>query len=256
MCKYHGEVCLLMKTSIMGLQFDNVTMAEALEKAEQMLTADSARYIVTPNAEIAYEAMHDAELRALINGAAMVLPDGAGVVLASKILGKKLKQKVAGVDFADGLLSVLEKAGKTLYLLGSKPGIGELAAEKMLQKHPNLHICGIADGYFKDEAPVVEKINASGADVLFVCLGAPKQEQFMKRHQNELNVRIMIGLGGSLDSFAGTVKRAPKWMIRLSLEWLYRLIKEPKRFKRMLRLPKYLLAVMAERIRGKKKWEN
>ncbi|MBQ1265031.1 MAG: WecB/TagA/CpsF family glycosyltransferase [Oscillospiraceae bacterium] len=245
-----------MKTSIMGLNFDNVTMAEALEKAEQMLTADGAQYIVTPNAEIAYEAMHAEELRTLINGAAMVLPDGAGVVLASKILGKKLKQKVAGVDFADGLLSVLEKTGKTLYLLGSKPGIGELAAEKMLLKHPHLNICGIADGYFKDEAPVVEKINASGADVLFVCLGAPKQEQFMKRHQNALHVRMMIGLGGSLDSFAGTVKRAPKWMIRLSLEWLYRLIKEPKRFKRMLRLPKYLLAVVAERIRGKKKWEN
>jgi N-acetylglucosaminyldiphosphoundecaprenol N-acetyl-beta-D-mannosaminyltransferase len=144
------------------------------------------------------------------------------------------------------------KKGKKLYLLGSKPGVGEAAAQKMLEKHPGLNVCGIADGYFQDDAPVVEKINASGADVLFVCLGAPKQEIFMADHKKDLNVKMMIGLGGSLDSFAGTVKRAPKWMIRMNLEWFYRLLKEPKRFKRMLRLPKYLLAVPKyRRIKGK-----
>ena len=137
-----------------------------------------------------------------------------------------------------------------MFLLGSKPGIAELAAQKMLEKHPKLRICGMNDGYFKDEAPVIEKINAAKPDVLFVCLGAPKQEIFMKMHLNELHVKLMIGLGGSLDSFAGTVRRAPKWMIRCNLEWLYRLIKEPKRFGRMLRLPKYLFAVLGKRIRG------
>ena len=190
-------------------------------------------------------------VRTLLNSAELMLPDGAGVVLTSKILKTPLKQKVAGVDFADGLLGVLETTGQSLYLLGSKPGIGELAAQKMMQKHPKLRIAGIADGYFQDEAPVIDKINASGADVLFVCLGAPKQEQFMARHQKALHVKLMAGLGGTLDSFAGTVKRAPKWMIRLNLEWLYRLIKEPKRFKRMLRLPKYLWAVVCKRIRGR-----
>ena len=109
----------------------------------------------------------------------------------------------------------------------------------------------MADGYFKDEGPVIEKINAVKPDVLFVCLGAPKQEKFMVAHRNELQVKLMAGLGGSLDSFAGTVKRAPKWMIDLSLEWLYRLIKEPKRFKRMLRLPKFLWAVCCKRIGGR-----
>ena len=240
-----------MKTDIMGIAFDNVTMQEALDKATAILQGNKTCYAVTPNAEIAYEAMKDESLRALINGADLVLPDGAGVVLASKILKTPLKQKVAGVDFADGLLGVLETTGQSLYLLGSKPGIGELAAQKMMQKHPRLRIAGIADGYFQDEAPVIDKINASGADVLFVCLGAPKQEQFMARHQKALHVKLMAGLGGTLDSFAGTVKRAPKWMIRLNLEWLYRLIKEPKRFKRMLRLPKYLWAVVCKRIRGR-----
>ena len=239
-----------MKTDIMGLQFDNITMEEALDAAKALLQGEHAARVVTPNAEIAYEALHDENMRTLLNSAELMLPDGAGVVLASKILKTPLKQKVAGVDFADGLLGVLETTGQSLYLLGSKPGIGELAAQKMMQKHPRLRIAGIADGYFQDEAPVIDKISASGADVLFVCLGAPKQEQFMARHQKALHVKLMAGLGGSLDSFAGTVKRAPKWMIRCNLEWLYRLIKEPKRFGRMLRLPKYLFAVLGRRIRG------
>ena len=126
----------------------------------------------------------------------------------------------------------------------------------MLAQNPGLVICGMADGYFKDEDDVVRRINEAAPDVLFVCLGAPKQEIFMQAHQKVLHVHLMVGLGGTLDAFAGTVKRAPKWMIRLNLEWLYRLIKEPKRFRRMLRLPKYILAVVAERIRGKKTWEN
>ena len=239
-----------MKQDVLGLQFDNVTMDEAVARAEELLEAPGASIVVTPNAEIGYEALHDAQFRALLNGADLVLPDGAGVVLAAKLRKTPLKQKVAGVDFADRLLSILEKTGGGLFLLGSKPGVAELAAQKMTEKHPKLYICGMNDGYFKDEAPVIEKINAAKPDVLCVCLGAPKQELFMTNHLDELHIKLMIGLGGSLDSFAGTVKRAPKWMIRCNLEWLYRLIKEPKRFGRMLRLPKYLFAVLGKRIRG------
>ena len=241
-----------MKIEVMGVGFDNVTMDEALEKAKELLAAEGASYVVTPNAEIVYEAMHSEEILQLVNGADLVLPDGAGVVLASKILKKPLKQKVAGVDFADRLLGLLAETGGSVYLLGSKPGVAELAAEKMMEKHPGLTIAGLADGYFKDEAPVIEKINAVKPDVLFVCLGAPKQEKFMVSHQAELQVKIMAGLGGSLDSFAGTVKRAPQWMINLSLEWLYRLIKEPKRIGRMMRLPKFVMICVAEKGRRKK----
>ena len=241
-----------MKTEIMGVRFDNVTMDEALSFAEKCIEEKGTSYCVTPNAEIVYTAMHDSEFCRLLNDAALVLPDGAGVILGAKILKTPLKEKVAGIDFAANLLGLLEKQGKTLYLLGSKPGIAELAAEKIVEKHPALKIVGTADGYFIDETPVIEKINAAKPDVLFVCLGAPKQERFMKEHQDELNVRFMIGLGGSLDGFAGTVKRAPKWMIRLQLEWLYRLIKEPKRFKRMLCLPKFVWATLIKRMKGSK----
>ena len=182
-----------MKTDIMGITFDNVTMQQALEKAGEILASDKTCYAVTPNAEIAYEALRDESLRALLNEADLVLPDGAGVVLASKILKTPLQQKVAGVDFADGLLGMLAQNGKSVYLLGSKPGIAELAAEKMREKHPGLTICGMHGGYFKDEAPVIAAINEAKPDVLFVCLGAPKQELFMTRHQNDLSCRLMIG---------------------------------------------------------------
>ena len=239
-----------MKTTVLGVAYDNITMAEALARGRELLAGSDTAYCVTPNAEMAYEAMHDSEFCSILNGAALVLPDGAGVILGAKIVRTPLKEKVAGIDFAQNMLAVFEETGSRLYLLGSKPGIAELAAEKMLQKHPKLCICGIRDGYFQDEAEVVQAINEAKADAVYVCLGSPKQERFMYAHRGELNARLLVGLGGTLDGIAGTVKRAPKWMIRLQLEWLYRLIKEPKRFKRMLRLPKYIFAALKTRMKG------
>lgn len=180
-----------MRETIMGIGFDNVTMAQAIKQAQVLMQQPEAAYVVTPNAEIVYEAMHNRELRDLINHADLVLPDGAGVVLASKILKTPLQEKVAGVDFADNLLQVLAETGGSAYLLGSKPGVAELAAEKMLQKHPGLTIAGTADGYFKDEDAVIAKINQAKPDFLFVCLGAPKQEKFMAAHRHELQVKLM-----------------------------------------------------------------
>jgi N-acetylglucosaminyldiphosphoundecaprenol N-acetyl-beta-D-mannosaminyltransferase len=237
-----------MKQDILGLKFDNVTMEEALAIGEGFLSGDHPAVVVTPNAEIGYDASVDDELRALLNQADLMLPDGAGVVLAAKLRKTPLKGKVAGIDFARNMLSVFARRGTKLYLLGSKPGVAEQAAEKMKEIAPGLVICGTADGYFKDEAPVIEKINASGAEALFVCLGAPKQEKFMFAHREELPaVRLMAGLGGSLDGFAGNVKRAPDWMIKCQLEWFYRLCKEPKRIGRMMRLPKYVFKAAGTR---------
>lgn len=241
-----------MRVNVMGVGFDSLTMDEVIERASQLLDKPGASYVVTPNAEIVYEAMHDPCFCSLLNDADMVLPDGSGVVLGSKILGTPVQQKVAGIEFGDNLAAYLARCGGSLFLLGGKPGVAEMAAENLIKKYPGLRICGTADGYFQEETPVIEKINAAKPDVLFVCLGAPKQEYFMHEHRNELNVRLMAGLGGSLDGYAGLVQRAPAWMCRVGLEWFYRLIKEPKRFKRMLRLPKFVLAVVGRRIRGGK----
>lgn len=239
-----------VKTDVLGVLYDNVTMQEALEHGRALLEGSAAAYCVTPNAEMAYEALHDIKFREVLNAASLVLPDGAGVVLGAKLLKTPLKEKVAGIEFAQNLLPILEETGKRLFLLGSKPGIAELAAEKMLEKHPKLCVCGTMDGYFKDEAEAVRRINEAQADVVYVCLGAPKQEYFMHKHACELNVKLMIGLGGTLDGIAGTVKRAPRWMIRLQLEWLYRLIKEPRRIGRMMRLPKFIFAAIKMRMKG------
>ena len=239
-----------MRIEVMGIPFDSVTMAEAMEAADRLIAKKKAAYCVTPNAEIVYEAMKDDSLRELVCRADLVLPDGAGVVLGAKILGTPVKEKVAGIEFGENLMKRYAGTDKTFYFLGSKPGVAEQAAKKMQEKYPGLNICGTADGYFKDEAAVVSAINEKEPDVLLVCLGFPKQEKFMVTHKHELKVGLMAGLGGSLDGYAGIATRAPRWMINLNLEWLYRLLKEPKRIGRMMRLPKFLLKVIARRLKG------
>ena len=241
-----------LKIDVMGVGFDNLTKEQFVDQGMALIQSGKKGYCVTPNSEIVYEAVHDADFRRLLNEASLVLPDGAGVVLGAKILGTPLKEKVAGIEFGDAMCARLAQVSGRVYFLGSKPGIAELAAKKQVEKHPGLVVCGTADGYFKDEAAVVAKINEAKPDLLFVCLGAPKQEKFMQRHLKSLDVGLMVGLGGSLDGYAGVVQRAPRWMIRLSLEWLYRLIKEPRRLGRMMRLPKFVLICVGEKLRRRK----
>ena len=243
---------ITLKIDVMGVGFDNLTKTEFIDRAKTMLATREKGYVVTPNAEIVYEAVQDASFRDLLNGAAMVLPDGAGVVLGAKILGTPLKEKVAGIEFGEEICKLLAETGGKLYLLGSKPGIADQAGQKLKTKYPGLTVCGTADGYFKDEAAVVTKINEAAPDVVFVCLGAPKQEKFIRNHLDEMNATLYLGLGGSLDGYAGVAQRAPRWMINLSLEWLYRLMKEPKRLGRMMRLPKFVLICLGEKQRRKK----
>lgn len=239
-----------MRVDVLGVGFDNVTMDQAVQKAVFLLNQDETSYCVTPNAEIVYDSMDDKKLAQILNGADLVLPDGIGIIYGSRILKRPLCQRVAGIDFAAGLIRELAKMEKRLFLLGGKLGIAEIAAQNLCAAYPGLVICGTSDGYFQDDGPVIQAINGSRADVLFVCLGSPKQEYWMDSHKNEVCARFMIGLGGSLDGFAGEVKRAPPWMIKLGLEWLYRLICQPRRIKRMLKLPKFLLAVFRFRLKG------
>lgn len=240
-----------MKVDVMGVLFDNVTMDEALDRARALM-AGGTHYCVTPNPEIVYEAMHDPEFCRLLNGAALVLPDGVGVLLGAKLLGTPLKARVGGADFAERLLPILEEDGRRLFLLGGRPGVAEQAADNLRARYPRLQICGVHDGYFQDDGPVVDRIRDASPAALFVCMGAPRQEKFIKAHEHELAVPLMIGLGGTLDVFAGNVRRAPVWMQRMGLEWFYRLCREPKRLGRMMRLPKFVLAVLGRRLRGGK----
>jgi N-acetylglucosaminyldiphosphoundecaprenol N-acetyl-beta-D-mannosaminyltransferase len=239
------------KTEILGVLFDDVGLNEAAVKA--LDTALSGKgYIVTPNPEIVWLCRKNEKAKRAVNKASLVVPDGIGVVYASRILKRPLAERVPGFDLATALLPLLVEKGLSLFLLGAKPGIAEKAAEKIKADVPGINIAGTNDGYFKDSGPVIDKINASKADVVFVCMGAPYQELWMEENLPKTNAKLMMGLGGSLDVFAGEVNRAPDVWIKLNLEWLYRALTQPSRAKRLLMLPEFLLAAFAERVKGGK----
>lgn len=240
------EACAL-RTEIMGVGFDDLTLDEAAKAAAGMIEAGGFHYVVTPNPELVDRARREEPFRQALNGADLVLPDGIGVVYAAKLLGRPLKGRCPGIDFAGKLMEHMAKTGLRLYLLGAKPGVAEAAAARLEAKYPGLVICGTHDGYFKEDGPVAEAIRAAEADVVFVCLGAPKQEYWMVKNGPATGAKLMAGLGGSLDVFAGVVERAPEAWQKLGLEWLYRLTKEPKRIGRMARLPLFLVAALGER---------
>lgn len=248
----------MQKTTIRGIRFDNVDMDGALRLAEEALESGRTVSVVTPNAEIAQMCIEDAAFAEMINSADIILPDGAGVVMAANILGTPLRGKVAGVEFGENVLALAAERGKSVFLLGGKPGVADIAAQKLRTQYPALQIVGTHDGYFTkagaENDAVLQKINASGAEILFVCLGAPLQEKWLYKNKDKLpRVRLAACLGGSLDIYAGTAKRAPSFFIRAHLEWLYRLIKEPKRIGRMMKLPKYIAGTYVHKHRKKKK---
>ncbi len=238
----------MSKINVLDVEFDNCTMDEAVTAALNAIDARSGSYVVTPNPEIVMMARTDSALAQAIDHAEMVLPDGIGVIYGAKILGTPLQEKLPGIDFAQNLMIQLAQRNGSVFLFGAKPGVAELAGEKLAQKYEGLVIAGACDGYFQDDAPIIEQINSVHPDLLLVCLGAPKQELWMEQHSGELNVGLMAGLGGSLDVFAGVTQRAPEIWQKLGLEWMYRLLKEPKRIVRMMKLPQFVLCVMKKRV--------
>ena len=233
----------------MGVSFDDLTLEEAIERGAALAQGPGFSYVVTPNPEIVNMARQEKAYADILNGASLVLPDGIGVVHAARILGCPLRERVPGIDFATGLLARLEVSGGRLFLLGAKPGVAEQAAANLKARYPALTICGVNDGYFKDAAPVVEKLKAARADVVFVCLGAPKQERWMAQYGPDTGAHLMVGLGGVLDVYAGNVKRAPELWQTLGLEWFYRLLHQPSRIGRMAKLPLFLVDARRERRR-------
>lgn len=236
-----------MRIDVLGVGFDNLTMDEAVARGMELLQQEGHHYVVTPNPEIVEVCRENPAACAAVNGADLVLPDGIGIIKGARILGTPLKERTPGVEFAAHLMGKMAERGMSLFLLGAKPGVAEAAAERLGKQYPGLRIAGTHDGYFQEDAPVVKAISDSGADCVFVCLGAPKQELWMAGNGPATGARLLCGLGGSLDVFAGTVERAPKFWSDHGLEWFYRLCKEPRRIGRMMKLPLFLVHVRQEK---------
>lgn len=230
---------------IFGVRFDNVTLDEANKKFIGFMGDERLKTIYTPNPEIVMMAQEDDEFKIVLNQGDLVIPDGIGIILASKFHHLGLTQRVPGIELMALMLEYCNRAGKSVFLFGGKPGIAELAADNIKTAYPNLTIAGTRDGYFDQgkELKILDEINEKKPDILFVALGAAKQEKWIHRYKKTINASIAMGVGGSLDVWAGTVRRAPVIFQKLGLEWLYRLIKQPTRFKRMLILPKFMLKV-------------
>lgn len=228
---------------VVGINIDNVTMEEATDRLRQFLQQEGCSMVFTPNSEMLMEAVKDREFEEILQSGDLIIPDGIGVVIASKFYGTPLRERVAGIDLMTNLMQLSDEQGKAVYILGGMEGVADEAAIRLKEKYRGLIIAGTRNGYFgeEDEEEIVDEINRSGADVLLAGLGVPKQEKFIYRHRDKLKVKIAMGVGGSIDILAGKAKRAPEFYRKAGLEWFYRLIKEPWRAKRMLRLPKFII---------------
>ena len=240
------------KVNVRGVNFDNVTMDEALEKAVSLINNDGFSYMVTPNSEIVQACIETPTLYDVVNNASLIIPDGIGVVYAAKILKDPLKERVPGVELAERIIKYAAENGEKIYFFGGgkkteeRGAVYEVAIEKLKEKYPGFEAVG-RDGYFNAEETddIIADINASGAKILFVCLGAPKQEKWIYDNRKKFtNVTFAAGLGGSLDVFAGVAERAPEFYREHNLEWFYRLKKNPSRIGRMMKLPKFLFGTM------------
>ena len=239
----------MSRVNVLGVGFDALTGNEAADRALELMRQRRAAYVCTPNPEIVLLARRDPDLMEAVNGADLVLADGIGVLWASKTLGTPLPERVAGYDF---LLALLARMEGSVYILGGRGDAAEKAAAAIARDHPGLTVAGWCDGFITDELRLIAELGEKEPDLLMVCLGAGKQELWMAAHR-DLPVGLMAGLGGSVDVLAGAVPRAPAWWRDRGLEWLYRLIKQPWRIRRQLRLPGYVLAVLRQKRKNKKR---
>ena len=236
----------MQKVQILDTQITDISMEEALERAEELIISGKGGKIFTPNATMLENAKKDTEFSKILNSSSFSLCDGIGASIASFILGKGRIRRICGVEFGERLARLCAEKGYSLYLLGGETGIAERAARNLIKRYPDLKIAGTHGGFFEEEWRVVSEISLSGAQVLFVCLGSPKQEKFIYYNQKYLSDVLMLGLGGSLDIYAEKKKRAPVFFRKTGLEWAYRIAKEPQRLKKV-KLISFICSVVSER---------
>ena len=232
-----------MYTNILGYKVFNQTKENFLREIDKR----DKTIVISGNTEILYNGLENEKLNKLFNGKdSIIIPDGVGTVLAAKMVKNPVKEKIAGIEVMKAIIEKCEKEGKGIYLLGAEEEILKLCKENIKKTFPNIKIVGSHNGFFdlNNCDDIIEDIKKSNPWGLFIAMGCPRQENFIVNYIDELNCNFYMPVGGSFDVFAGKVNRAPKWMLSLGLEWLYRVLKEPWRIKRLGVIPKFLLRVL------------
>lgn len=257
MSQYHSSDAVY----VLGVRVDRLSQRQALESIEQMIAQWRAsdhkqpcRQVVTVNPEFVMVAQHNKDFLTAINAAVLVVADGMGVVWATRYIGRPAPERVTGTDLLPDLARRCAAAGYRLYLLGAAPGVAEAAGARLQELAPDLEIAGTYAGSpaREEEDEIIERVRAANVDVLCVAYGAPGQELWIWRNLERLPVAVAMGVGGAYDFLAGRQHRAPAFMRQMGLEWLYRLYREPRRWRRMLALPRFAVRVV---LRGRKKYD-
>ena len=227
---------------------DAVDMETAITKITEFALSSQPHLVVTLGVEMVMRAQHDEVFRKTVLNADLVTPDTVGVVWAANLQGANLKERVAGIELSEKLFPLCVANKWRIFLLGSEPGIAQKAAENLLLRFPELTIAGYEHGYFKDSQEIINKIKETSPHFLLIGMGSPRQELWFRKHQDDIKVPVGIGVGGSLDVWAGKCRRVPAWIIKLKLEWLIRVLGNPNRWKRALALPLFVFEVIRAKI--------
>jgi len=235
-----------MRTEILGAGVDAVTLEEAAGRVAGLVERGGSHRVITLNPELLYRAQFDRRLMEMIRRADLVTADGVGIVWAARLAGRPVPERVTGIDLMLRLAGRAAEAGWRVFLLGAAPGVAEKAGSELCRLFPGLVVAGTHHGYFleKDSPEVAKAVRRARADLLFVGMGAPRQELWLEEHLPATGAAVGMGVGGSLDVLAGVARRAPEWVQRLGAEWLYRLVKEPSRWRRQLVLPLFAWLVV------------
>lgn len=238
--------------TILGVRVDCVSPAETLAEIDRFIAARTPHHIVTADASMVITARHDPALRAIIEGADLVTPDGFGILWASRQIQTPVPHKVSGVDLVGELCRLSPAKGYRLFFFGAGPGVAEEAAAKLRALYPGTQIVGTRDGFWTStqEPEVVAQIQSARPDIVLVALGIPKQEKWIARHKAVLGAAVLVGVGGSFDVFSGRVRRAPPFMQQHGFEWLYRLYKNPRKFAKVMTLPEFAWLTLRQRFGG------
>jgi N-acetylglucosaminyldiphosphoundecaprenol N-acetyl-beta-D-mannosaminyltransferase len=235
---------------ILGIPIHDVTLDEAVEQAAAWVKEGRAHQMATVNPEFVMAARRDPAFRAVLEGADLCLPDGVGITLAARYLGRPLRERVAGVDLVEALAARAAQDGWRVFFLGAAPGVADRAASLLAARYPGLTVAGTHAGSPRreEEDDIVRRVREAGTDVLLVAYGAPAQDLWLARNLARTGAKVGVGVGGAFDYIAGVVPRAPRWMRRVGLEWLYRLIRQPWRWRRQRVLPLYALLVLLSKV--------